>query len=133
MALNDGRVISNFIVQAIQNEPITIYGDGSQTRSLCYVDDLVAGLIGMMNQDGCTGPLNLGNTDEISIMELAEEIIELTGSQSKIINKQLPADDPKQRQPDIALAKRKLNWEPTCSRRQGLIKTINYFKQRLDI
>jgi len=133
MAVDDGRVISNFIVQALKNEPITLFGDGSQTRSLCYIDDLVGGLIKLMNQDVCNGPLNLGNTDEISMVALAEEIISLTKSKSKIINQQLPIDDPKQRQPDITLAKLKLNWFPTCSRKEGLINTIRYFKQRLDI
>ena len=120
MALDDGRVVSNFILQAIKNDPITIYGDGSQTRSFCYVDDLVEGLIKLMNTDNITGPVNLGNTAEISIKTFAEEIINLVESSSEIEYKDLPQDDPLQRQPDISMAKNKLNWEPICSREKGL-------------
>ncbi|MFW5864172.1 MAG: UDP-glucuronic acid decarboxylase family protein, partial [bacterium] len=112
MAENDGRVVSNFILQALRGEDITVYGDGNQTRSFCYVDDLVEALVRMMNQDGFIGPVNLGNPCETSILEFAEKIITLTGSSSKIIYKPLPSDDPKQRQPNISLAKEKLGWEP---------------------
>jgi len=126
---NDGRVVSNFIMQALQGEDITVFGNGSQTRSFCYVDDLVDGLIKLMNsQDTFTGPVNLGNPAEFSILELAQKVIELTGSKSKIVFKSLPDDDPKQRQPDITLAKDILNWEPTVFLNEGLIKTIDYFK-----
>jgi len=126
---NDGRVISNFILQALRNEPITIYGDGSQTRSFCYVDDMVDGLIRLMNtSDDFTGPVNLGNPIEISILELAEKIIRMTGSKSKITFKPLPADDPKQRQPLIDLAKEKLGWTPEVVLEEGLKKTIAYFE-----
>jgi UDP-glucuronate decarboxylase len=126
---DDGRVISNFILQALRNEPITIYGDGSQTRSFCYVDDMVDGLIRLMNSpDDFTGPVNLGNPDEISILELAEKIIRMTGSKSKITFKPLPADDPKQRQPLIELAKEKLGWTPEVPLEEGLKKTIAYFE-----
>lgn len=126
---DDGRVISNFILQALRNEPITIYGDGSQTRSFCYVDDMVDGLIRLMNSpDDFTGPVNLGNPDEISILELAEKIIQMTGSKSKITFKPLPADDPKQRQPLIELAKEKLGWTPEVPLEEGLKKTIAYFE-----
>jgi len=127
MAINDGRVVSNFIIQALQNKDITIYGDGSQTRSFCYVDDLVDGLIKMMNSNEI-GPINLGNPDEFTILELAQKIIKLTNSKSKLIFKTLPQDDPKQRQPDITLAKQKLNWQPKIKLQDGLIKTIEYFK-----
>jgi len=126
---NDGRVISNFILQALGNEPITIYGDGSQTRSFCYVDDMISGLIRLMNTpDDFTGPVNLGNPIEISILELAEKIIRMTGSKSKITFKPLPADDPKQRQPLIELAKEKLGWTPEVPLEEGLKKTIAYFE-----
>ena len=125
---NDGRVVSNFIVQALRGDDITLYGDGSQTRSFCYVDDLVEGLIGLMNtSDDVTGPINLGNPGEFTIRELAETVIELTGSRSKLVNRALPADDPKQRQPDITRAKDALGWEPTVRLREGLEKTIEYF------
>ena len=125
---NDGRVISNFILQALRNEPITIYGDGSQTRSFCYVDDMISGLIRLMNTpDDFTGPVNLGNPIEISILELAEKILRMTGSKSKITFKPLPADDPKQRQPLIELAKEKLGWTPEVPLEEGLKKTIAYF------
>ena len=125
----DGRVVSNFIMQALQNEDITIYGDGQQTRSFCYVDDLIRGLIAMMqSDDSVTGPINLGTTYEFSMLELAEKIIQLTHSQSKIIFKPLPEDDPKERQPDLTLAKEQLNWEPQVSFEEGLLRTIDYFK-----
>jgi len=128
MALNDGRVVSNFIIQALKNKPITIYGAGNQTRSFCYIDDLVNGLILMMNQNQIMGPVNIGNPDEITILQLAEEIINLTNSKSKIIFKDLPCDDPVQRKPDISLAQQKLGWTYRISRENGLTKTISYFK-----
>jgi UDP-glucuronate decarboxylase len=129
MNINDGRVVSNFIVQALKNEDITLYGDGSQTRSFQYVDDLVEGMVRMMNvDDKFVGPVNIGNPNEFTIKELAEKVIELTGSKSKFIYKPLPFDDPKQRQPDISLAKEKLNWQPTIQLEEGLVKTIEYFK-----
>ena len=131
MALNDGRVVSNFIVQALRGRPLTVYGKGDQTRSFCYVDDLVEGLVRMMGQDGFTGPVNLGNPAELSILEIAETIIRLTGSGSEIEYRDLPADDPTQRQPDIALARRKLEWEPRVDLETGLKKTIAYFKEVL--
>jgi UDP-glucuronate decarboxylase len=125
---NDGRVISNFILQALRGEAITIYGDGSQTRSFCYVDDMVDGLIKLMNSpDDLTGPINLGNPEEITILELADKIIKLAASRSEIIFKPLPADDPRQRKPDITLAKEKLGWSPSVSLEEGLEKTIHYF------
>jgi len=125
---NDGRVVSNFIVQALQGHPITIYGDGSQSRSFCYVDDLIEAFIRLMGtEDGFAGPVNTGNPDEFTILQLAENIIELTGSKSEIIFEPLPEDDPQQRQPDISLAKEKLGWEPKVPLREGLIPTIAYF------
>ena len=125
---NDGRVVSNFIVQALQNMPITIYGDGSQSRSFCYVDDLIEAFILFMDsEDSFAGPMNAGNPGEFTIRQLAETVIELTGSGSKLIEKPLPADDPRQRQPDITLAKEKLGWEPQIRLREGLINTIEYF------
>jgi UDP-glucuronate decarboxylase len=127
MAENDGRVVSNFILQALRGEDITVYGDGSQTRSFCYVDDLVNGLIAMMDRDNFTGPVNLGNPAETSILEFAERIIALTGSSSRVVFKPLPADDPKQRQPDISLAGEKLGWSPVVPVEEGLQKTIAYF------
>ena len=130
---DDGRVVSNFIVQALNNEDITIYGDGTQTRSFCYVDDLVEALIKMMNsRDGFTGPVNLGNPGEFTMLELAQKVIELTGSKSKIDYKPLPQDDPTQRKPVIDLAKKELNWEPTINLEEGLKKTIEYFKKELN-
>jgi len=127
---NDGRVVSNFIVQALRGEDITIYGDGLQTRSFCYVDDLIEGIIKMMNSpDDFTGPINLGNPSEFTILELAEKIISMTGSNSKIVFKPLPEDDPLQRKPDITLAKNRLKWEPKTTLEDGLSKTINYFKR----
>ena len=130
MAINDGRVVSNFIIQALQNKDITIYGDGSQSRSFCYVDDLVDGMIKMMNSTH-TGPINLGNPDEFTMLELANIIISLTNSKSKIVFKPLPQDDPKQRQPDISKAKKYLNWQPNIKLKDGLIKTIEYFKGKI--
>ena len=129
---NDGRVVSNFIMQALKNEPITIYGEGEQTRSFCYVDDQIEAFVRFMNSsDDFVGPVNLGSPRETTIVELAEEIIEITGSSSKLIHKPLPADDPKQRCPDITLAKEKLNWQPVVPLREGLKKTIQYFEQLL--
>ena len=130
---NDGRVVSNFIVQALKDAPVTIYGDGSQTRSFCFVDDLVAGLIGLMDApDEVTGPVNLGNPTQNTIQELAEKIIAMTGSKSKIVCRPLPEDDPLQRQPDISLAKEILDWGPTVPLETGLNKTIAYFKRLLE-
>lgn len=127
---NDGRVISNFIVQALKNQDITVYGQGTQTRSFCYVDDLIEGLIRMMNgSDDFIGPVNLGNPDEFSILELAEMVVSLTASRSKIIFKPLPQDDPLQRQPDITLATKCLDWEPKLNLEEGLKKTIEYFRE----
>jgi UDP-glucuronate decarboxylase len=129
---HDGRVVSNFIVQALNNESITIYGDGKQTRSFCYVDDLVGGLMSLMNSpDEVTGPINIGNPGEFTMLELAEKVIALSGSKSKLEFKPLPADDPKQRQPDITLAKKILSWQPTINLEEGLTKTIAYFKALL--
>lgn len=133
MLANDGRVVSNFIMQALKNEPITIYGDGKQTRSFCYVDDLVDGMIKMMNTEhGFTGPVNLGNPSEFSMLELAENVIELTGSKSIISYKPLPEDDPKRRKPDIKLAKNKLNWKPTIKLKEGLTETVKFFEELLN-
>ena len=128
MDVGDGRVISNFIVQALKNEDITIYGDGSQTRSFCYVDDLVEGMIRLMNSEGCTGPVNIGNPDEHTIKELAEMVIGLTGSESRIVYKPLPSDDPARRKPTIELARDELGWEPQVKLMDGLQKTIDYFR-----
>jgi UDP-glucuronate decarboxylase len=126
---NDGRVVSNFIVQALQGKDITIYGDGSQTRSFCYVDDLIDAMVRMMaTEDGFTGPVNIGNPGEFTMLELAEMVLKLSGSQSKIIHQPLPSDDPKQRQPNIDLAKAKLGWEPKISLEDGLKETISYFR-----
>ncbi len=132
MALNDGRVVSNFIIQALQNKDLTIYGDGSQTRSFCYVSDLVEGLVRMMNNEhNFIGPVNLGNPSERSILDFAKYIIELTNSNSKIVFKELPQDDPVQRKPDITLAKQELGWEPNVDIKDGLMKTIEYFASKL--
>ena len=131
MLPNDGRVVSNFIVQALNGEDLTIYGDGSQTRSFCYVDDLIEGFVRMMNQDKIIGPVNIGNPGEFTMLELAKEVLELTGSKSKIVYKPLPGDDPKMRRPDISLAKQALDWEPTIPLRKGLEKTIVYFDNLL--
>ena len=128
MNTHDGRVVSNFIVQALKNENITIYGSGEQTRSFCYVDDLIEGMIRMMNsRDGFTGPVNIGNPGEFTMLELAQKIIDLTGSSSKIVFEPLPQDDPMQRRPVIDLAKKELSWEPTVDLEEGLKKTIAYF------
>ncbi len=128
---NDGRVVSNFIVQALKNEDITIYGDGSQTRSFCFVDDLIDGMIEMMRTpDEFTGPINLGNPVEFQIGELARKILTLTGSRSRLVFRPLPEDDPKQRKPDISLAKKQLSWSPKISLDDGLFRTIDYFKQQ---
>ena len=125
----DGRVVSNFIMQALKNKPITLYGDGSQTRSFCYVDDLVAGLISLMDTGPeITGPINIGNPNEFTVRELAEQVIRLTDATSEIVEAPLPQDDPKQRQPDISKAKRHLGWEPSVQLEQGLVKTIDYFR-----
>jgi len=130
---NDGRVVSNFIVQALQGQDITIYGDGSQTRSFCYVDDLVTGLMLMMeSNDSVTGPINLGNPVEQTIKELSSQIVAMVGSKSKIIFKDMPQDDPKRRKPDISQAKNLLNWSPACELEVGLNETINYFRSQLD-
>jgi len=132
MAINDGRVVSNFIVQALKNEPITIYGDGMQTRSFCYVDDLISGLIKLFFTDSVYEPINLGNPNPINMKVLANEIIEFTGSKSKVVTKDLPEDDPMQREPDISKAVRILNWKPLVERQVGLKQTIEYFKSALN-
>ncbi|MEL0063556.1 MAG: UDP-glucuronic acid decarboxylase family protein [Gammaproteobacteria bacterium] len=130
---HDGRVVSNFIVQALSGEPITIYGDGSQTRSFCYVDDLISAFIALMESDeGITGPINLGNPNEFTILELAQKVIEMTGTGSELIFEPLPSDDPVQRQPDISLARQLLNWQPEVQLEAGLGHTIAYFKQLLE-
>ena len=132
MNMNDGRVVSNFIVQALKGENITIYGDGSQTRSFCYVDDLVEGMIRMMNsRSGFTGPVNLGNPIEFTMLELAEKVIALTGSNSRIVYQSLPQDDPIQRKPVIDLARKELQWEPEVMLEEGLKRTIIYFQKEL--
>ncbi len=129
MHANDGRVVSNFIVQALANEPITVYGEGLQTRSFCYVDDLIEAIVRLMaSPENFTGPVNLGNPGEFSILELAKMVIEFTGSKSKIVFKPLPSDDPLQRQPDISLAKGTLGWEPKVALEAGLKRTIEYFR-----
>jgi UDP-glucuronate decarboxylase len=130
---NDGRVVSNFIVQALRNEPITIFGDGSQTRSFCYVEDLIEGFLRLMAMPaGFTGPVNLGNPEEFQVRELAELVIEMTGSKSRIVSKPLPADDPTRRRPDIRQAREQLGWQPTVPLREGLEKTIAYFDAKLN-
>jgi UDP-glucuronate decarboxylase len=127
---NDGRVVSNFIMQALQNNPITIYGDGTQTRSFCYVDDLIEAFVRLMNTaDDFTGPVNVGNPGAFTMLELAEKVIDLTGSKSQLVYKPLPHDDPRQRQPDITLAKKELGWEPTVKLEDGLKDTIKYFDE----
>ena len=129
---NDGRVVSNFIIQALQGNPITIYGDGSQTRSFCFVDDLVEGLIRLMaSPKHLTGPVNLGNQGEFTMLQLAELVIEMTASRSKLVYQPLPMDDPKQRQPDITIAQRDLDWSPQVALREGLRQTISYFDTML--
>jgi UDP-glucuronate decarboxylase len=131
MRVNDGRVVSNFIVQALQGKDITIYGDGTQTRSFCYVDDLIKGIVLMMEKDNFPGPVNLGNPGEFTVGELAGIVIEMTNSKSRLINLPLPSDDPTQRKPDISLAKEKLGWEPAIPLREGIEKTIAYFEKEL--
>lgn len=131
MSVNDGRVVSNFVVQALEGAPITVYGEGEQTRSFCYVDDLVEGLIRLMDSDEVIGPINLGNPEEFTIRELADTILELTGSTSQVIHKPLPPDDPVKRRPDITLAREKLGWSPSVKLREGLVKTIAYFRELL--
>lgn len=129
MASDDGRVVSNFIVQALKGEDITVYGTGQQTRSFCYVDDLITGMIKLMeSNDSITGPINMGNPSEFTMLELAEKVIEFTGSSSKIVHKDLPQDDPQQRRPDISQAKQLLNWEPTFDLDEGLKRAIRYFE-----
>ena len=129
---NDGRVVSNFIVQALKGEPITLYGDGTQSRSFCYVDDLIEGFLRLMQTPkGFTGPVNLGNPGEFTMIELAEAILDLTGSRSALVHRPLPADDPRQRQPDITLARQQLGWEPKIPLREGLKPTIAYFERLL--
>ena len=131
MAVEDGRVVSNFIVQALRNQAITIYGDGKQTRSFCYVSDLIEGVWRLMKAEGLTGPVNIGNPNEFTICELAELVVSLTGSRSEIVRRPLPQDDPVQRQPDISLAREKLDWEPKVPLAEGLVPTIEYFEKRL--
>jgi len=133
MAVDDGRVVSNFIVQALKGEPLTVYGDGSQTRSFCYVSDLIEALIKMMNTDGFIGPVNLGNPGEFTILELAEKVLRLTGSSSRIVHGALPQDDPVRRCPDISLAGEKLGWKPAVSLDEGLVETIPYFRKKLGL
>jgi len=128
---NDGRVVSNFIVQALKGENLTVYGDGTQTRSFCYVDDLLEGFVRLMNQTETVGPINIGNPGEFTMLELAENVLKLTKSKSKIVHKPLPADDPKQRRPDITLARKHLKWEPKVQLAEGLKKTIAYFKTKV--
>ncbi len=132
MRPDDGRVVSNFICQALKNEDITVYGDGSQTRSFCYVDDLIEAMMRVMNQNQCVGPINIGNPGEFTILELAQKIIELTGSKSKIIYEPLPSDDPLQRKPDISLAREIIDWEPEINLETGLKRTIEYFRKSIE-
>jgi len=132
MLPNDGRVVSNFIVQALKGDDITVYGEGSQTRSFCYVDDMIEAFVRLMDSpDDFTGPVNLGNPDEFSILELANKVIEMTGSKAKIVFRPLPSDDPRQRQPDISLAAERLGWRPEMKLENGLERTINYFRDLL--
>ncbi len=126
---DDGRVVSNFIVQSLRGEDITVYGDGSQTRSFCYVDDLIEGFLRLMEQEKTVGPVNIGNPGEFTMLELAELVLKKVGGKSKIVHQDLPADDPRQRQPDISLAKKYLGWQPAVSLEQGIEKTIDYFRQ----
>lgn len=129
---NDGRVVSNFIIQALKNKPITIFGDGTQSRSFCYVDDMIEGFVKFMNSsDQFTGPVNLGNPCEFTILELAKKVIEITGSKSELVFKELPSDDPRQRKPDISLAKKKLEWEPKVQLEKGLKNTVTFFEELL--
>ena len=132
MLADDGRVVSNFIVQALRGEDLTVYGDGTQTRSFCYVDDLIEGFVRLMNQNETLGPINIGNPGEFTMLELAELVLKAIGGKSKVTHRELPTDDPKQRQPDITLAKKYLdNWEPTVSLEEGLKRTIEYFRGRV--
>lgn len=133
MLANDGRVVSNFIVQALQGHDITVYGEGTQTRSFCYVDDLIEGFVRLMNTEGLTGPVNIGNPGEFTMLELAEKVLRLVGGKSKIVFRPLPQDDPLQRQPDISLAREKLGWEPTIPLEEGLQRTIAYFRKNLGL
>ena len=134
MLPNDGRVVSNFIIQALRGEDITVYGDGSHTRSFCYVDDTVEAIVRMMKSpDGFTGPVNVGNPEEVTILELAKKIIDISGSSSKVVFSNLPEDDPRRRKPDIALAREKLGWNPSVGIDRGLEKTIDFFRSRLAI
>jgi len=133
MAVDDGRVVSNFIVQALQNKPLTVYGEGSQTRSFCYVADLISGLVAMMENEDFAGPVNIGNPEEFSIIELAHKVIALSGSSSEIIHNPLPQDDPVRRCPDITLAKKRLGWKPQTPLDEGLKKTIVYFQKVLGL
>ena len=128
---HDGRVVSNFVIQALQNIPITVYGDGSQTRSFCYCDDLIDGAVRMMNSENFIGPVNLGNPAEMTVLEFAQKIIYMTNSKSEIIFRELPKDDPVKRQPNITLAREKLNWQPNYKLEDGLNKTIEYFDNYL--
>lgn len=131
MAINDGRVVSNFIVQGLRGEDISVYGKGEQTRSFCFISDMISGLVAMMNQEEFVGPVNLGNPSEFTILSLANQIIELVGSKSRVIFKSLPSDDPTRRQPDIGLAKTKLGWDPKIQLKEGLERTIRYFREVL--
>ncbi|HOG94492.1 MAG TPA: GDP-mannose 4,6-dehydratase, partial [Opitutaceae bacterium] len=131
MLANDGRVVSNFIVQALRGEDLTVYGDGSQTRSFCYVDDLIEGFVRFMNQTETVGPMNLGNPGEFTMLQLAELTLKLVGGRSKIVHQPLPADDPKQRRPDISQARSVLGWEPKVALEEGLRRTIDYFRTQV--
>lgn len=131
MALDDGRVVSNFIVQALRGEDLTVYGDGTQTRSFCFVSDLIGALVGLMNAPDIQGPINLGNPDEFTVLELAERVLRLTGSRSRVAFRPLPSDDPVKRCPDISLAREKLGWEPRVTLEEGLRRTVEYFRERL--
>ncbi|MGA0111144.1 MAG: UDP-glucuronic acid decarboxylase family protein [Chthoniobacterales bacterium] len=130
---DDGRVVSNFIVQALRGQDITVYGDGSQTRSFCYVDDLIEGFLRLMDQDKTVGPVNIGNPGEFTMLELAEVVLRQVGGKSKIVHEPLPADDPRQRQPDITLAKKYLDWEPTVALEEGISRTIEYFRKEIAV
>jgi len=133
MLADDGRVVSNFIVQALRGEDLTVYGDGEQTRSFCFYSDLVEGFLRLMDQEALTGPVNLGNPGEFTMNELAEQVIKLAGTSSKIVRKPLPSDDPKQRRPDISLARERLSWEPAVPLEEGLKETIAYFRKDLGL
>ena len=131
MLADDGRVVSNFIVQALKGEDLTLYGDGEQTRSFCYVSDLIEAMVGAMTQEDTVGPINIGNPSEFTMRELAEKVIEQTGGESRIVNQPLPSDDPQRRRPDIELAKKVMDWAPTVSLEEGLAHTIAYFRERV--